>query len=64
MLVFGALAMLLTSSQMKRRYAGMLDRTQAPELDAELNWLFSFAATFPIASLLCRVAGSPITGLI
>lgn len=62
MLVFCALAMLLTYRQMKRRDAGALDAIKALELKAELNWLFSFAAAFAVSSLLCRFAGSMILG--
>jgi len=62
MILFCTLAMLLTYRQMKRRDAGALDAAEALELGAEVNWLFSFAAAFAIASLLCRFAGSAILG--
>jgi hypothetical protein len=57
---FAALAILLTHRQMKKRDAGRLDARQSLLLDAELNWLFAFAAAFTIAGLLCRFAGSMI----
>jgi hypothetical protein len=60
LVLFCAIAALLTYRQLQRRDAGQLDPDQALELDAELNWLFSFGAAFFIASFLCRWGGSMI----
>lgn len=60
MVVFAAFAILLTYRQLRRRDAGALNAGQMLLLEAETNWLFSFALTFGVASLLCRVAGSMI----
>lgn len=60
MILFCALAMLLTYRQTKRRDAGALDAIKALELKAEVNWLFAFATAFAVSSLLCRFAGSMI----
>ncbi|WP_442679692.1 hypothetical protein ACSBM8_00355 [Sphingomonas sp. ASY06-1R] len=60
LLLFCGLAALLTYRQLQRRDAGQLDPDQALELDAELNWLFSFGAAFLIAAFLCRWAGAMI----
>ena len=58
LLVFCGLAGLLTYRQLERRNAGQLDAAQALEVDAEVNWLFSYGAAFSIAAFLCRWAGS------
>lgn len=68
MLIFGylpigvlvALAMLLTHRQMRLQDAGQLDERGQLLLKAEQLWLFSFAAAFAVAVLLCRLAGGLI----
>lgn len=62
MALFCVFAILVTHRQMKRRDAGGLDATRTIELDAEVNWLFAFAATFGTAAFLCHFAGSMIHG--
>jgi hypothetical protein len=54
------LAMLLTWRQMQRRDAGLLDARETLLLEAEVSWLFSFAAAFMVTAFLCRWGGSMI----
>lgn len=54
------LAMLLTWRQMRRRDAGLLDARGTLLLEAEVCWLFSFAAAFAVTAFLCRWGGSMI----
>jgi len=58
MAFLAALAMILTSRQMRRRDAGLLDAHEKLVLQAELSWLFSFAAAFTLTMFLCRWVGS------
>lgn len=54
------LSMLLLSRQMRRRDAGLLDEEGKRLLQAETNWLFSFAAAFAMTVLLCCVFGAMV----
>lgn len=58
--IFCLIVALLSHGQLNRRDAGQLDPGEALELEGELNWLFSFGASFLIAAFLCRWAGSMI----
>lgn len=68
MLVFGYLpmtalavaAMLLTYRQLRRRDAGLLDAAETMVFEAEVSWLFSFAAAFAVTAVLCRWVGGMI----
>jgi hypothetical protein len=54
------LATLLTWRQTRRRDAGLLDAGGKLLLEAEVSWLFSFAAAFTVTGFLSRWAGSMI----
>jgi hypothetical protein len=56
--------MLLTYRQMRRRDAGLLAAPQQLVLIAELNWLFAYAAAFPAALLIGRMAGGAIVAFL
>ncbi len=58
--ILSLLAMALTHRQMRRRDAGLLDARAGVLLEAEINWLFAFAAAFVAALFLCRFGGSMI----
>ena len=58
--ILALIAMLLTSRQMRRRDAGLLDARETLLLKAEVSWLFSFAAAFMVTAFLCRWGGSMI----
>ncbi len=58
--VLMALAMALTRRQVRERDAGRLDARGRILLEAEVTWLFSFAAAYVTAMLLCRLLGGAI----
>ena len=60
LVLLSLLSMLLLSRQMRRRDAGLLDEEGKQLLQAETNWLFSFAAAFAMTVLLCRVFGAMV----